>query len=393
MPRKQPNLAAQAATPDPNLYEAMGGTDTCHRLSTAFYARVKRDPVLRPLFPGKTLKCAIEEFAAFLVQFLGGPTEDSQRRWWLSLHESHLRFKIGHKERDAWMHNMLKALEDVPLAEPVRSTLIDFFQRSSAYVVNQGPMPLAAEDSSEPPSDRLRQEMVRRWDAQQRLDEIVAAVRSGNADRALALVKSPASPDGGFAVSPGLLALMLRSRLSALLEYVREKLTSNPALARERYAGRTLLHDASAVADLNMVELLLRLGADLDGGVAHSPLYSLANECQVSGGGSIVHTLVQAGAKVNAAEGAKRCTALHMAARRGNVEIAEALLDCGADIEARDSLGDTPLRRSVNCNKIEVVALLLARGAQRDSRGNGGLTPLTAARTGALKRLLQSDGC
>jgi hemoglobin len=58
---------------DSNLYQAIGGTPTCRELSKAFYTRVKRDPALRPLFPGKTLTCAIEEFAAFLVQFLGGP--------------------------------------------------------------------------------------------------------------------------------------------------------------------------------------------------------------------------------------------------------------------------------------------------------------------------------
>ena len=77
----------------------MGGTAGCRALSVAFYARVARDPVLRPLFPGKTFTCAIEEFAAFLVQFLGGPAADSQRRWWVSLRESHLRFKIGQRER------------------------------------------------------------------------------------------------------------------------------------------------------------------------------------------------------------------------------------------------------------------------------------------------------
>ena len=59
-----------------NLYEAIGGTAGCRGLSVAFYARVARDPVLRPLFPGKSFTCAIEEFAAFLVQFLGGPGDD-----------------------------------------------------------------------------------------------------------------------------------------------------------------------------------------------------------------------------------------------------------------------------------------------------------------------------
>ena len=45
-----------------------------------------------------------------------------------------------------------------------------------------------------------------------------------------------------------------------LLDYVREKLTRDPSLTQERYAGRTLLHAASAAGSLTMVELLLRLG-------------------------------------------------------------------------------------------------------------------------------------
>jgi hemoglobin len=110
-----------------NLYRAIGGTVTCRKLSAAFYARVERDPVLRPLFPGKTLRCAIEEFAAFLAQFLGGPSEDAQRRWWLSLRESHLRFKIGRQERHAWMKTMIQALDDVPVEGPARKALLDFF--------------------------------------------------------------------------------------------------------------------------------------------------------------------------------------------------------------------------------------------------------------------------
>jgi ankyrin repeat protein len=141
-----------------------------------------------------------------------------------------------------------------------------------------------------------------------------------------------------------------------------------------------------------MVECLLRLGADPDAqdGGGHTPLYSLANGREASNGGDVVRALARNGAKVNANDGVKHCTPLHMAARRGNLRIAEALLDCGADIDARDSLGDTPLRRSVNCNKIQVASLLLARGADLRSVGNKGLTPLQAARTNELKELLRS---
>src|SRR6516164_6171168 len=103
-----------------DLYRTVGGRDVCRQLSEAFYSRVKRDPVLRPLFPGKSIRCMVEAFAAFLAQFFGGPAEDAQARWWLSLRESHLRFKIGAREREAWMSTMVEALKDMPVAAPVR---------------------------------------------------------------------------------------------------------------------------------------------------------------------------------------------------------------------------------------------------------------------------------
>src|SRR5579859_841688 len=88
-------------------------------------------------------------------------------------------------------------------------------------------------------------------------------------------------------------------------------------------------------------------------------------------------------------DGLKHCTALHMAARRGNILVAEALLDCKANIEARDKPGDTPLRRAVNCGKTEMVAFLLSRGADAHAKGSRGLAPWQAARGAAMKKLLQ----
>jgi hemoglobin len=378
------------STPKPDhldLYETIGGREVCRRLSVAFYSRVARDPLLRPLFPGKTFTCAIEEFTAFLAQFLGGPAEDMQRRWWLSLRESHMRFKIGPRERDAWMSNMVAALDDVPIGEPVRSRLLGLFERSSAYIVNQG-------EAAAPEATRagvLHPEISGRWHAQTNLDEAVAAIRSGDADRAVELAEGPALKTFGPSVTCGLLALMIRYGQAVMLDYVRAKLTADPRLVRERHAGRTLLHAAAAAGSLTIVELLLSLGADPDapdtGG--HTPLYAVGNECAVGGGAVVIRALVQAGANVNACDGVKRCTALHMAARRGNVVVAGALLDCGADIEARDSLGETPLRRSVNCDKVEVAALLLARGADIHSVGSKKLTPRLAARSATMKRLFK----
>src|SRR6476661_8266766 len=97
------------------ILEALGGEAGCRRLSAAFYARVATDPVLKPLFPGKSLRCATEEFGAFLIQFLGGDEEQTQYRWWLSLHESHARFRISPAQRSAWLTHMRATLEAAPL--------------------------------------------------------------------------------------------------------------------------------------------------------------------------------------------------------------------------------------------------------------------------------------
>ena len=351
-----------------DLYQAVGGRGVCRQLSEAFYARVRRDPVLRPLFPGKSMRCAVEAFAAFLAQFLGGPAEDAQERWWLSLRESHLRFKIGPRERQAWMSNMVEALEDVPIDAPVRLALRGLFERSSAYIVNTGEVLREPAASGDPSNDCFHCEIAQRWDEQRALDDLVRAIRDDDTDRTLELIESPTLQlrfSRDRAVFAHVLALMMGGRNDALLEYAERELLADPALAHvpTRY-GRTLLHDASAQGNSRMVELLLRLGADpnvkTSGG--HDPLYCAANECRVTGGGNVVRALVRAGAQVDARSRAKQCTALHMAARRGNTEVAEALVDCGADINARDKARDTPLQRAKNCRKTGVASLLVSRG-------------------------------
>ena len=142
------------------VLEALGGEEGCRRLSAAFYARVGQDPVLRPFFPGQSLRCAIEEFAAFLIQFLGGDEEQTQFRWWLSLRESHARFQIGREARGAWLKHMEATLGAIPLDEATRNALRNFFLHSSAYVIG-----VHAGEPDHP-------ELAGRWSEQRVLDLI-----------------------------------------------------------------------------------------------------------------------------------------------------------------------------------------------------------------------------
>jgi ankyrin repeat protein len=148
-----------------------------------------------------------------------------------------------------------------------------------------------------------------------------------------------------------------------MTEYVHEAVRHSPELAHARYYSRTLLHNAAALGLSGTVKVLLDAGADPNGG-GHQPLYGLANEYSGPGSGPIVRMLVAAGADINACDNVKRCTALHMAARRDHFETAAALLDCGADIDARDSNSATPLRRALNTRQKAVADLLQARGAR-----------------------------
>jgi hemoglobin len=331
-------------SPAPTLFDAIGGTRTCRKLSKAFYARVERDPLLRPLFPGTSLQSTIEEFAAFLVQFLGGPSADSQRRQRLSLHGSHCHLQIGEPHRKAWLRHMNEALEEAGIGEPARVSLRNFFDLASAHIID-----------SKPGTHRLNRELARRWKAQRNVDEAVAAIRGGRPDRAVRLTGAC-----DRAILPGLLAVMIGDGNSSLIGYVDERLTRDPALVHERYGGKTLLHIAGVAGRLSTVELLLRLGADpnaLDGG-KHTPLYCTGDQCAVEESADVVHALFRGGALVDAHDGVTGATPLHMAARRGNAVVARALLECGADIHARDRRGDSPLQRAINCKKPHVVELL-----------------------------------
>ena len=73
-------------------------------------------------------------------------------------------------------------------------------------------------------------------------------------------------------------------------------------------------------------------------------------------------------------------TALHMAARQGSVESVEALLDGGADINQR-SAGDriTPINIATLNGHFDLANLLLDKGADPNLAEDNGVTPLYAA--------------
>jgi len=106
--------------------------------------------------------------------------------------------------------------------------------------------------------------------------------------------------------------------------------------------------------------------------------------------------LIARGADVRAAT-KRGITALAFAAPYGNTEIVKMLLDKGAEINSKDDGGYTPLMLAAYSDFLNaaVVKMMLEKGAPIDARGNDGETALTLARkkgnTEVVQLLLNHD--
>jgi serine/threonine protein kinase len=72
-------------------------------------------------------------------------------------------------------------------------------------------------------------------------------------------------------------------------------------------------------------------------------------------------------------------TPLHWAASLGHVEIVKLLLERGANPNTKDNKGRTPLHEAASLGHVEIVKLLLKRGANPNTKDNYGSTPLHEA--------------
>lgn len=127
-------------------------------------------------------------------------------------------------------------------------------------------------------------------------------------------------------------------------------------------AGITPLYIACARGHSSIVRLLVDAGAKCAsmGPNDESPLHIAAQENHLA---CVEVLLVHGHAQVDGLT-RDRCTALHLACQRGNTQVAECLLEHGADVNALTVSDETPLLKASRMSQFHTVKLLMARGAR-----------------------------
>jgi ankyrin repeat protein len=148
------------------------------------------------------------------------------------------------------------------------------------------------------------------------------------------------------------------------------------------------LHSAASRGNIEAVELLLEHGAEMDvaGLSGNMPLHYAAWNGQTA----MVALLLENGACLDCLNERNRTPLLIAAREEGGVDVVRVLLDAGANVNAVDLYGDTPLTLAAWRRNETVVDCLLEHGAAVPDTGQKSADIIKFALEGGLWHLYES---
>ncbi|AMO92253.1 hemin receptor [Corynebacterium sp. HMSC06D04] len=123
-----------------SVYEAIGGMETFEKLVHGFYAQVRNDDVIGPMYPDADWEGAEERLKWFLVQYWGGPQLFSENRGHPRLRMRHAPYPVDQKAHDRWlelMGNSLAEIDEQTIPPAYRHMIWDHMQRVAQMLINR----------------------------------------------------------------------------------------------------------------------------------------------------------------------------------------------------------------------------------------------------------------
>ncbi|XP_069465813.1 histone-lysine N-methyltransferase EHMT1 isoform X2 [Ambystoma mexicanum] len=142
----------------------------------------------------------------------------------------------------------------------------------------------------------------------------------------------------------------------------------DPNFKMDQQSKRTPLHAAAETGHVDICHMLVQAGANLDNCSEEqkTPLMEAAENNHLD----VVKYLVKAGALLDPKD-AEGSTCLHLAAKKGHFDIVKYLISSlEVDVNCQDDGGWTPMIWATEYKHVELVKLLLARGADINIRDN-----------------------